>query len=341
MSNANVASQQNFRKKLIHDRLKFYITSNAQSHGTFANAVKTGLSSKQKFLLPQYFYDEKGSKLFELISDQPEYYLTRTEASILESYSDEIAKMCNQGIIVELGSGNSKKTRIIIDRLIARHESLQYFPIDISNEVLKESSEALLSEYPNLSVTAIVAEYFKGLTLIKKDISLRKLVLFLGSSLGNFDVLGAKKFIQTIKNHIRDQDMLLIGLDMHKDTRILNAAYNDLCGVTAQFNLNILARINRELHGDFSLNNFEHLAFYNESKRRVEMHLVSKVRQEVNIADIGEVISFKEGESIHTESSHKFTIEQIESMIEENFQMVRTWTDEKKLYNVILLAPLK
>jgi len=341
ISNTKIGSSRNFRKKLIHDKLKFYLTPYDHSHNTFASIVKNGLTSRHKFLLPRYFYDEKGSKLFEQISEQPEYYLTRIEASILQSSSIEITNMCNRGLLVELGSGNSRKTRIILDAFLSNQVSLQYFPIDISYEMLKESAETLLDEYQNLSITAIVAEYYKGMTIIKKDIHSRKVVIFLGSSLGNFDPAEAKKFIQMMRNCTQDQDMFLIGVDMHKDDSVLNAAYNDSCGVTAQFNLNILTRINRELKGEFNPHKFGHTAFYNESKKRVEMYLVSKVEQEVNIVGIRETIGFKKGESIHTESSYKFTCEQIESMIEESFQVVKTWTDSKKWYSVILLAPVK
>lgn len=334
----NLASRQSFRKKIVNGRLKFYLTSNDHNHKAFANIVKTGLTSKHKFLLPQYFYDETGSKLFEQICEQPEYYLTNVETSILESYSDEIAEIC-KGSLVELGSGSSRKTRIIMNSMLAKQNTLQYFPIDISYEMLRESSDALLNEYENLSITGIVAEYDKGMIIIKKDRS-RKLILFLGSSLGNFNPTDAIEFIRMIRNHMQDHDTFLIGLDMHKDSRILNAAYNDSASITAQFNLNILARINRELNADFELDKFEHRAFYNEAKNRVEMHLVSKEEQEVNIAAIGETISFREGESIHTENSYKFTSDQIESMVEGNFQIIRTWSDKKKWYNVIMLAPI-
>lgn len=340
ISDINIVSRQSFRKKVINGRLQFYLTPQDHLRNTFANSVKTGLNSKRKFLLPQYFYDERGAKLFEQISEQPEYYLTRIETSILESYSDEIADKYNGGMLIELGSGNSRKTRIIMNALLAKRRSLQYFPIDISYEMLKESSETLLDEYQDLSISAVIAEYDKGLSVIQKNTS-RKLLLFLGSSLGNFEPAKAKEFIRMIRRHVQDQDMLLIGFDMHKDSSILNAAYNDSQGITAWFNLNILARINSELDGDFDLRKFEHRAFYNESKRRVEMHLVSKEEHEVSIKGVGETITFREDESIHTENSYKFTFEQIESMIEGDFQIVKTWTDKKRWYSVILLAPVR
>jgi dimethylhistidine N-methyltransferase len=248
--------------------------------------------------------------------------------------------MYNGGMLVELGSGNSRKTRIIINALLAKRRSLKYFPIDISYEMLNESSETLLDEYQDLSISAVIAEYDEGLSVIQKNTS-RKLVLFLGSSLGNFEPAEAKEFMQMIRSHIQDQDTLLIGFDMHKDSSVLNAAYNDSQGITARFNLNILARINRELDGDFNLRKFEHRAFYSEAKGRVEMHLVSKEEHEVNIKGIGETITFKEDESIHTENSYKFTFEQIESMIEGDFQIVKNWTDKKGWYSVILLAPVR
>ena len=341
LSDINMESDQSFIKKLIHERLKYYLTPSDHNYEAFSNIVEIGLTSKPKFLLPQYLYDEKGSKLFELITEQPEYYVTNVEISILESSVNEIADMYNEGILVELGSGNSRKTKIILNALLARRDSLRYFPIDISYKILEESSEALLKEYQNLSITGVVAEYNKGITLIKKDTPSRKLVVLLGSSLGNFNPAEAKKFVKMISNNIQDGDIFLIGLDMHKDSNILNAAYNDSRGITAQFNLNILERINLELNGNFNSEKFEHHAFYNESKRRVEMHLVSKVEQEVNIRGIKETIKFKKDESIHTENSYKFTSEQIENMIKESFQIVKIWTDKKKWYSVILMTPIK
>ncbi|NMJ86252.1 MAG: L-histidine N(alpha)-methyltransferase [Thaumarchaeota archaeon] len=341
LSDINMASDQSFIKKLTHERLKYYLMPSDHNHEAFSNIVKIGLTSKPKFLLPQYLYDEKGSKLFELITEQPEYYVTNVEISILESSINEITDMYNEGILVELGSGNSRKTKVILNALLARRDSLHYFPIDISHKILEESSKALLKEYQNLSITGVVAEYNKGITLIKKDTPSRKLVVLLGSSLGNFNPAEAKKFVKMISDNIQDGDMFLIGLDMHKDSNILNAAYNDSRGITAQFNLNILERINFELNGNFNSEKFEHHAFYNESKRRVEMHLVSKVEQEVNIRGIKETIKFKKDESIHTENSYKFTSEQIENMIKESFQIVKIWTDKKKWYSVILMTPIK
>ena len=341
LSDINMASDQSFIKKLTHERLKYYLTPSDHNYEAFSNIVEIGLTSKPKFLLPQYLYDEKGSKLFELITEQPEYYVTNVEISILESSVNEIADMHNEGILVELGSGNSRKTKVILNALFTRRDSLRYFPIDISHKILEESSEALLKEYQNLSITGVVAEYNKGITLIKKDTPSRKLVVLLGSSLGNFNPAEAKKFVKMISDNIQDGDMFLIGLDMHKDSNILNAAYNDSRGITAQFNLNILERINLELNGNFNSEKFEHHAFYNESKRRVEMHLVSKVEQEVNIRGIKEIIKFKKDESIHTENSYKFTSEQIENMIKESFQIVKIWTDKKKWYSVILMTPIK
>ena len=341
ISNISLTPRNNFKKELINDKLQLYLTPNDHNLNQFAIAVRTGLNSKHKFLHPKYLYDERGSKLFKQICEQPEYYITRMESSILESSSDKIANMCNEITLVELGSGNSEKTRIILDKLIARLSSVRYVPLDISYDMLKESSINLLDKYQSLSITAVVAEYYEGMALIKKELTSRKLVIFLGSSLGNFEPEEGKKFMRMIRNHIQDQDMFLIGLDLHKDSGILNAAYNDLKGFTAQFNMNILSRINRELGGNFCPDKFEHYAFYNESKRRVEMHLISKVEQEVKISGIGEIISFREGEKIHTESSYKFTAEQIENLIEGSFQVVQTWIDKKKWYNVILLVPTK
>jgi dimethylhistidine N-methyltransferase len=327
-------------EQVVGNRLRFHFLSHDSNLERFAAAVRTGLTSKRKFLQPVYFYDKRGSQLFNEITKQPEYYLTRVEASILRSSSENICRMCGRGTIIELGSGNSEKTRIVLDALMAREESLHYVPIDVSYESLAESSEALMKKYPALSVTCLVSEYDEGMSFVERHVGSSKLVLFLGSSIGNFDPEETGRFLQMIRNCIGDGDRFLIGLDMHKDIEILNVAYDDSGGVTAQFNLNILARINRELGGRFSLEKFEHHAFYNERLRRVEMHLVSKEAQDVRISAINDTISFEEGETIHTENSYKFTAEQIEGMIDGCFEVSKTWTDPRGWYSVLLLRPV-
>ncbi len=284
----------------------------------FAEDVKLGLSAKSKYLKPKYFYDHIGSELFEEICRQPEYYLTQTEASILETYSSTIAEMQGNGsqTIIELGS--SSKTRILLQAFLGtKQKSMYYFPIDIS--VLQDTVKILKKEFPSLQVIGLQADYLRGVEkakdfILNKDISGENIILFLGSSIGNFEIKEANSFLKALVNRMNKGDSLLVGFDLHKSEKILNAAYNDSAGINAKFNLNILARINKELGGEFDLTLFKHRAFYNREKRRIEMHLVSTYKQQIYIREIGKTFDFEEGESIHTENSYKYTLNQIDAL---------------------------
>jgi L-histidine Nalpha-methyltransferase len=330
----------------------------------FAIDVAAGLSGKKKFLPFRYFYDKAGSELFEQICLQQEYYHTRTEAAILAECSRRVAELLSNHddgddgsillSVIELGSGSSTKTRILLKQIIivARNSSSRvvYFPIDISHAILQETAASLKSEL-DITVIGIPADYIEGLKQATKIISdgsssnmqrkKKKLVLFLGSSIGNFELGDAASFLGMIRERMEEGDMLLVGFDMHKDRHVLDAAYNDKKGITARFNLNLLERINNELEGQFDLDKFAHVAFYNEQLRRVEMHIVSKEDQDVYISGaIGRSFHFEKGETIHTENSYKYDMRQIKDIARASgFTLKEHFMDEKKWFCLALLSP--
>jgi len=325
---------------LIHNSEHFIINNE------FVKDVEKGLADKQKHISPKFFYDKKGSKLFEEICDQPEYYLNRSESLILKRSVDEIMdKLGEKQIsIIELGNGNSLKTRILLKPILANLRKVCYFPIDVSLKTLKKSLKDLSKEYVNLEIFGICSDYVSGLTKIndfmkmKNNIPKNKLIIFLGSSIGNFHPKEAKNFLYSLKSYIRQEDALLIGIDLEKDKRILDKAYNDKKGLTAKFNLNILSRINRELDGEFKLSSFEHKSFYNIHKHRIEMHLESKLDQEVRVGATKKTFHFKKGETIHTENSYKYSQNNLNELVKNaGLEMIQSFTDRKKQYTLILL----
>jgi L-histidine Nalpha-methyltransferase len=325
---------------LIHNSEHFIINNE------FVKDVEKGLADKQKHISPKFFYDKKGSKLFEEICDQPEYYLNRSESLILKRSLNEITNIVGEKeiSIIELGNGNSLKTRILLKPFLGNLKKVCYFPIDVSLKMLKKSIKDLSKEYVNLEIFGICSDYVSGLMKInhfmkmKNNIPKNKLIIFLGSSIGNFDPKEAKNFLYSLKRYIRQEDALLIGIDLEKDKRILDKAYNDKKGLTAKFNLNILARINRELDGEFKLSSFEHKSFYNIHKHRIEMHLESKLDQEVRVGAIKKTFHFKKGETIHTENSYKYSQNNLSELVKNaGLEMIQSFTDRKKQYTLILL----
>jgi L-histidine N-alpha-methyltransferase len=301
----------------------------------FAADVRRGLTaSPVKFLLPKYFYDPLGSRLFDAICLVPEYYLTRAEASIFESHAAEIVERARAGgshiTLVELGSGSASKTRHLIEALLFEQHRLTYVPVDISTAALEESASALLGDYEGLSVTAYAADYDTALPRLAENFEegARALVLFLGSNIGNFDRAEARDFLRRVRASLRAGDLMLLGADLKKDAATLEAAYDDPLGVTAAFNLNLLARINRELSADFSLRDFRHVALYAEAEGRVEMHLESTRAQTVRVGALGLSIDFRAGERIHTENSYKYSIDELSALAAETgFAREHTWLD--------------
>lgn len=309
---------------------------------SFAEAVDAGLSRVPKHLDCRFFYDETGSQLFEQICELPEYYLTRSEREILIDRSAEIARRFpSDTVLVELGSGSSAKTDLLISAWIAEHGSLRYEPIDISEEILRESSLQLLERHRRLTVHAIAGHFEDGLQRIESDGSGAKLVLWLGSTIGNLTRSQAVAFLRKVRESLSERDGLLIGIDRRKDVAILEGAYNDGAGVTADFNLNLLDRINAELGGNFDRSKFRHEAKFNSETGGIQMFLVSVEAQEVLIEETGRTFSFAAGERIHTENSHKYSLEEIDDLFRESrFQLVERWFDSKELFSLNLARPL-
>ncbi len=324
-----------YKAEIINERLKIYKLKHFSVENSFAEDVRTGLNSKKKYLLPKYFYDLKGSELFEKICDTEEYYPTRTEISILKNLSDKISERnAEKNLIVELGSGSSVKTNYILTSFLKSRDRLEYVPIDVSS-ILIESSKTLIEEYDKLFITGLISFYEEGIEFIFAMDDSPKLILFLGSSIGNFELGEAAEFMEMIKRNMNDEDRLLIGFDLIKDKKVLEDAYNDAAGITAEFNLNILKRINTELDADFNLKQFEHSAIYNDAKHRIEMYLIAKEEMEVHIKEINESIYFNRGEGIKTENSYKFNYDMINELAEKaGMDFSDYYTDERNYFSL-------
>lgn len=326
-----------YSKEILNDRFTLFTVENGRSKNSFAEDVICGLTSNPKTLPPKYFYDNAGSELFEKICSTPEYYVTRTEASILKEKSESIAG-ANKGktLIVELGSGSSIKTRYILNAFIKQNSSVKYVPIDVS-EILIQSGNGLLNELEGLTVTGIIGEYEESIEAATEIFPQPKIILFLGSSIGNFDLPHAEEFLGKVSSSMRKGDSLLIGFDLVKSEQILNAAYNDSEGVTAEFNMNLLRRINREFGSEVNLENFEHKAFFNPNESRIEMHLYSKCDHSFTLNGSGE-IRFSKGDSIHTENSYKFTDEMIRKLANSaGLTISESWKDENNYFELCLM----
>ena len=299
----------------------------------FLAAVLDGLGRARKTLPCKFFYDEAGSALFDAICDTPEYYPTRTELGILTAAADEIADLAGRGgVLVEYGSGSSRKTRLLLDALAPA----LYMPIDISREHMLAACRELAAAYPALHLMAVCADYTRPLRLpVVARGGQKRLAFFPGSSIGNFAPLEALRFLKNVAQQLAADDGFLIGVDLKKDPAILNAAYNDAAGVTAAFNLNLLARCNAELGADFDLGAFAHQAFYNEAAGRIEMHIRSKRAQTVDLG--GRQFAFAAGETIHTENSYKYASDEFRLLATQaGFLPQQCWTDEEHLFSVHL-----
>ena len=306
--------------------------------GNFSSAVVEGLSQPQKRLPCRLFYDTDGSQLFEQICKLPEYYLTRTEQKILEDNVSEMIDAVGHNVaLVEFGSGSSVKTRLLINAAFDCQKNLHYTSVDISSDFLRASSFSLLNEYERLSITAIAAEYNDAIPILPHHEGPR-LVLFLGSNIGNFGSEEAVAFLRRIGHQMNREDRLLIGFDLLKDRGIIEAAYNDAAGVTAAFNKNLLARINRELGRTFAPDDFEHAAPFVEECTRIEMRLISRFRQTAYITTPERAFHFEPDEYIHTENSHKYTIESFARICHTaSLEIQAQWLDERAWFAVILL----
>jgi dimethylhistidine N-methyltransferase len=304
--------------------------------GSFLDDVHAGLSAPRKTLPPKYFYDARGAQLFDAICELPEYYPTRTELAMLESAAPDVAQRVGAGsAIVEYGSGAGRKTRLLV-RALQPHV---YVAVDISGEQLRDAGAALAREFPGVRVIALCADYTRPLPLdeIAMDDVSRRVVFFPGSTVGNFDPEDALAFLRNAQKVAGRGGAMLVGVDLKKAPAVLHAAYNDAQGVTAAFNLNVLARINRELHADFDLDRFEHRAHYEAREGRVEMHLVSRGAQRVHVG--ARAFDFRDGETIHTENSYKYSIEEFQALAARaGFEAAHCWLDPERLFSIHYLT---
>jgi dimethylhistidine N-methyltransferase len=304
----------------------------APTEESFRDAVVAGLSRKPKALPCKFFYDARGSELFEQICRVPEYYLTRTEIAILEQYAGEIAERIGPHCrLIELGSGASIKVRILLQAL---QSPAAYVPIDISREHLRQAAAQVAQDFPHVPVVAVCADYTRPFPLPPLSGPPGKRVgFFPGSTIGNFEPDGVVRFLRHCTDLFGSGCEMLIGADLKKEPKVLEAAYNDRAGVNAAFNLNLLVRINRELDGNFNIDRFAHVAFYNAEAGRMELYLKSLAEQTVTVA--GRRFEFADGELVHTENSYKYAIDEFASLAERaGFAVIHTWIDPGALFSV-------
>ena len=339
MSTNTIQQNLGYSEYRIDSDVSYFKPDSTKSKKTFAEEIKYSLNQAQKFISPKFFYDNTGSMLFEKICTLPEYYLTRTETKILKELKNDLPEyMDEQFRLVELGSGSSTKTRLLLDIFDKLHDAIEYMPIDIS-EILRDSSKSLQRDYDNLQITGIVDTYEKGLEFLKEYDEKPNLIVFLGSSFGNFCPDEGFEFLNKINKTMKGSDLFLIGLDLVKEKEILENAYDDSQGITAKFNLNVLQRINQELDGDFDLEKFTHVAKYNEDENRVEMYLRSLEKQSVQIPKADVSLTFEENELIHTEHSHKYSLSKIPKLFENTgFKINKIWQDENNHYALVLVS---
>lgn len=340
MSISNAASSKH-PQSTIEQRLQIenlqnssVLISNQSSDGS--DVVK-GLTQTPKTLPARYFYDDRGSELFEQICEVQEYYLTRTETAILREYAVEIARVTGACELVELGSGSSTKTRILLDAYKQLEYPLRYLPIDVSAGILESSARQLLADYPSLKVRALAGTYELALEQLKVSQLPSRMICFIGSSLGNLTSSECDLFFSQIRDALRTGEYFLLGVDLQKSKQVLEAAYNDRSGVTAAFNLNMLHHLNWRFHGNFDPELFEHWAFYNETEARIEMHLRSLRSQTVELRALDLTVEFAPGETIHTEISRKFNLTDLQQQLQTRGLIpIQTWTDSQQWFGLIL-----
>lgn len=315
--------------------LQPYDVQASESHQAFASDVLVGLSQSPKSISSKYLYDSEGNSLFQQITELPEYYLTQCELEILQCHKQEIAELVggSRFNLVELGAGDGRKTKVLLEHFLRMGLDFRYVPIDICEAALQELVGGLDQYSLELEIEGLVAEYSDGLKWLSNTNGQRNVVLFLGSNIGNFSHSEARVFLCSLWNALNDGDHLLIGFDLKKDIQLLERAYNDSQGVTAQFNLNLLRRINRELGGDFNLDLFQYHSRYNVFSGAIESHLVSCKKQVVHIETINQSFYFEAWEPVHTEHSHKFLESDIALLAEETgFNVVSQLSDSKQYF---------
>jgi L-histidine N-alpha-methyltransferase len=315
----------------------------AAAFTTMGSEVYRGLTARPKTLSPWLFYDAEGSRLFEEITELDEYYVTRTERDIFQVSAGAILTSAALGLelseklsVIELGAGTATKTGILLSAAVRRQHAVTYYAIDVSGSALEAAKQNIEDTIAGVTVETRVADYTDGLGAIEAE-GTRKLVLYIGSSIGNFEPAAAVEVLRGVRGELKPGDRLLLGADMAKDLPTLLAAYDDAKGVTAAFNRNVLLRINRELNANFHPQCFRHKVRWNGEASRIEMHLESLIRQTVEIRDLGIEVSFRRGETIHTENSYKFTPEILQQfMTRSGFKMQERWMDKKKWFSVLL-----
>jgi len=330
--------------RLFLERLINVVDSNLADVNHGKNDVIKGLTKYPRAIAAKYFYDDLGSKLFEQICELPEYYPTRTEAVILQSYAAEIAAITGSCELVELGSGSATKTRILLDAYQNLKYPLRYIPIDISAGILETSAFDLLNDYPTLEVHGLVGTYelaLQRLHSFKPHHLSTRLVAFLGSSLGNLNPQECDRFFEQITGALQAGDYFLLGIDLHKAKEIVEPAYNDAQGVTAEFNLNMLRHLNYRFNGNFDLTKFRHQAIYNDYARQIEMYLQSQVAQTVNLRSLNLSINLEAGEKILTEISRKFDLATLQQdLSNKGLKPIKTWSDSQQWFGMILCQQL-
>ncbi|GAB1544474.1 L-histidine N(alpha)-methyltransferase [Scytonema sp. NUACC21] len=331
---SKVTSNSNIAQRLQIQRLQeptLVVSSSAGSD------VVKGLTQKTKSLPPRYFYDDRGSELFEQICELPEYYVTRTEAAILQQCAGEIAQITHSCQLVELGSGSSTKTRILLNAYNRMGYPLRYVPIDVSAGMLESSALHLLEDYPTLKVHALAGTYELALVQLEPTQLPTRMICFMGSTLGNLNPQECNVFFSQIIDALQVGEYFLLGVDLQKPKHLLEAAYNDRQGVTAAFNLNMLEHLNRLFEGNFDTTQFEHSAFYNVTENQIEMHLRSLRSQTVQLHALNLTVSFEQGETILTEISRKFDLNTIQQELKaKGLVPQKVWTDKNKWFGLIL-----
>ncbi len=324
----------------VSDRFELITVPRSRGVPSFAEDVAEGLRAKPKRLSSKYFYDEVGSALFDAITKLPEYYLTKAETEILSQWGWQIVRVLDAPLdFVELGSGSAIKTRLLIGEALRVQPQLRYSPIDISTEAIHTSSMALVESYPALSVRAYAGDYFDVLAAHVLVSDRKMLAMFMGSNIGNYEPDEAKQLLALLGGALRPGDGLLLGADLKKDAATLELAYDDPTGVTAAFNLNLLARINRELDAAFDVRKFAHVVQYDEARGSVDSFLQPRERMTVPIRSLGLRVPFEAGERIHTESSYKFTDDEIAALGRTaGFRPHAAWRDRAKRFSVQLLV---
>jgi L-histidine Nalpha-methyltransferase len=320
-----------------HDRLRWINLDTDLPKIDDGSDVIQGLTQTLKTLPCKYFYDDRGSELFEQITDLPEYYPTRTEQAILETYVGEIIALTGACELIELGSGSSRKTHTLLTAYSQLEDPLHYYPIDVSAGILRSTALDLLATYPQLNVCGVAGTYERALAELPPRIIENRLLMFLGSTMGNLDDRSRDIFLTQVQQALQPGEFFLLGVDLQKPIDILEAAYNDAQGVTAAFNLNVLRHLNDRFDGNFNLDRFAHLAFFNSTASQIEMHLKSLTNQTIKLKALDLEISLKSGETIHTEISRKFNISALtDTLTAHALQPLKIWTDPQAWFGLIL-----